>query len=78
MEGPAEEADELVRVVVREPAWDGADDEPLFVEHDLLDRLDGNQHELTSEATAPHLEQVGLVDPRDEAKPFDEADEALG
>jgi hypothetical protein len=78
VERTAQQADELVRVVVREPARGGANDEPLFLENDLLDGLDRDQHELTPEATASHLEQVGLVDPRDEAKTLDVTDEALG
>jgi hypothetical protein len=52
-----------------------ANEDSLLGDADLLHLLNRDQEELAPETAATHLEQIGLVDPRDEAKSLDEAHE---
>ena len=53
-----------------------AHEHALLVDADLLHLLARNQEDLTAEAAAAHLEQIGPVDPGREAKSLDESDHA--
>ena len=75
MERASKDAHELTRrLTVVAGAWNGADDDPRLLELHLLDRLHRDQDELAAEAASADLEQIGLVDAREEAEPLDEAD----
>jgi hypothetical protein len=51
----------------------GTDDDATLVLTDLRHRLDRYQQKLAPKAASPHLQEVRLVDPRDETNSLHEA-----
>ena len=53
-----------------------AKDDPLLAGGDALDLRDREEQEPTPEQAGPNLEQVGLIDAREEPQALDDADPA--
>src|SRR5918995_4222267 len=75
MQRRADAVEKIVQEIAAQIGRATNDDTP-FVEADLLHLVGRDQEELASKSTSAHLEEVRLVDTRDEAKSLDEAHRA--